>query len=151
MNTPSHPSASGANRSLTPLPKPGRGEHLLFVDDEEYLTQMGVVLLTRLGYRVSPFNDPQLAFAAFAATPDAFAGLITDLCMPGLNGIDLACRIRGVRPELPVVLATGFSRPHDLARAHALGFGRVLEKPFTLEKFVEALLTALRPHEPRTK
>lgn len=144
MTTPSQPS-TGGSRSLTPLPKPGRGEHLLLVDDEEYLTQMGVVLLTRLGYRVSPFNDPHRAYDAFAADPDAFACLITDLCMPGLNGIDLACLLRGLRPGLPVVLATGFSKPHDLARAHALGLGRVLEKPFTLEKFVEALLEALRP------
>ncbi len=133
MTTPLHPNT------------PGRGEHLLLVDDEAYLTQMGAALLTRLGYRVTPFNDPEQAYAAFAAAPDSFACLVTDLCMPGLHGIDLACRVRELRPGLPVVLATGFSRPNELARAQALGFGRVLEKPFTLEKFVEALLEALRP------
>ena len=111
--------AGAAQRPAVPLPTPGQGEHLLLVDDEVYLTQMGAVLLSRLGYRVTPFNDPEQAYAAFAADPGSFACLITDLCMPGLHGIDLACRVRQLRPGMPVVLATGFSRPHELARAQA--------------------------------
>ena len=143
MILPSRPSSATSQRPPTPLPTPGRGEHLMFVDDEEYLTQMGVALLTRLGYRVSPFNDPEKAYESFANGPDGYACLITDLCMPRLNGIDLATRVRELRPAFPVILATGFSKQQDLARARDLGFGRVLEKPFTVEKFVEALVEAL--------
>src|SRR5262245_47922015 len=121
--------AGPAQQPGVPLPTPGRGEHLLLVDDEVYLTQIGAALLTRLGYRVTAFNDPEQAYAAFAAAPDSFACLITDLCMPPLHGIDLACRVRQLRPGMPVVLATGYSSPDDLERAQALGFGRVLEKP----------------------
>jgi signal transduction histidine kinase len=129
---------------------PGRGEHLMFVDDEDYLVQMGTALLTRLGYRVSAFNDPLKAHAAFAADPGAYDALVTDLTMPGLKGTELARLLREIRPGLPVILTTGFSGPHELDRAKALGYHRVLEKPYTVDKFVEALTEALRG-EPRTK
>jgi CheY-like chemotaxis protein len=123
---------------------PGRGEHLLFVDDEDYLVQMGTVLLTRLGYRVSGFADPQKALAAFAENPTGYDALVTDLNMPGLKGTDLARLIQQIRADLPVILTTGFSGPHELDRARAFGFTRVLEKPYTVDKFVEALTQALR-------
>jgi CheY-like chemotaxis protein len=122
---------------------PGHGERILFVDDEEYLAQMGVALLARLGYRVSAFTDPEQAWAAFAAEPAAFAALVTDLTMPGLKGTDLASRMRQVRPDLPVILTTGYSGPHEVARAESLGFHRMLEKPFTVEKFSSLLERAL--------
>jgi DNA-binding NtrC family response regulator len=122
---------------------PGRGEHLLFVDDEDYLARMGEALLTRLGYRVSTFTDPEKALQAFAADPAAYAALVTDLTMPVLKGTDLACRARQLRPDLPVILTTGFSGPHELDRARRLGFQRVLEKPFTVDKFVDVLRSAL--------
>jgi signal transduction histidine kinase/FixJ family two-component response regulator len=125
----------------------GHGERILFVDDEEYLAQMGVALLARLGYRVSAFTDPEQAWAAFAAEPGAFAALVTDLTMPGLKGTDLASRIRQVRPDLPVILTTGYSGPHEVARASSLGFHRLLEKPFTVEKFSNLLERALDKEE----
>ncbi|MFO0842500.1 MAG: response regulator [Gemmataceae bacterium] len=113
------------------------------MDDEEYLVQMGAALLTRQGYRVSAFTDPQKALAAFAEGPGDYDALITDLNMPGLKGTDLARLAREVRPDLPVVLTTGFSWPHELDRARAGGFTRVLDKPYTMDKFVEAVTQAL--------
>ena len=122
---------------------PGRGERILFVDDEEFLTQLGAALLARLGYRVSAFTDPEKALAAFAAEPSGFDALVTDLTRPGLKGTDLANQMRQVRPDLPVVLTTGYSGPHELERARMLGFHRVLEKPFTVEKLSIVLGMAL--------
>jgi signal transduction histidine kinase len=122
---------------------PGKGEHLLLVDDESYLVEIGKAVLTRLGYRVSGFTDPEQALAAFTAQPDDFAALITDLTMPALKGTDLAQRMRAVRPALPVVLTTGFTGPHELERARALGFTRILEKPYTVDRFVDVLTKAL--------
>lgn len=126
---------------------PGHGEHLMFVDDEDYLVQMGTALLTRLGYRVSAFNDPQKAHAAFAADPGAYDALVTDLTMPGLKGTERARLVREIRPALPVILTTGFSGPHELDRAKTLGYHRVLEKPYTVGKFVEALRGKAREPE----
>lgn len=126
-------------------PQPaGPAGHVLFVDDEEYLTVMAVALLKRLGYEVTGHSDPTVALAAFEAAPGRFSVLITDVNMPGLKGTDLAARVRRIRPDLPVILATGFSGPHELDRAQAMGFTLVLEKPFTVAKFVEALEQALR-------
>jgi signal transduction histidine kinase/CheY-like chemotaxis protein len=112
---------------------------ILFVDDEDYLVQMGTALLTRLGHQVSAFTDPEKAYAAFAAEPSTYAVLITDLSMPVLRGTDLAQKIKHLRPEMPVVLTTGYSGPRDLERARELGLNRLLEKPYTLEKFVAML------------
>ena len=127
-----------AEGPLTATPNAG-APHLLFVDDEVYLAQLGEVMLGRLGYQVSAYSEPERALAAFLADPHAYAGLITDLNMPGMRGTDLADRMRRVRPDLPVILATGYSGPLELDRAQGKGFSDVLEKPFTVEKLVEIL------------
>jgi signal transduction histidine kinase len=140
------PVSDSADEGRPPLP--GKGEHLMFVDDEDYLVQMGSALLTRLGFRVSTFTDPRQAYAALAENPGGYDALVTDLTMPGLKGTDLARLAQELRPGLPVILTTGFSGPLELDRAKSLGFQRVLEKPYTLDKFVEALTQALRGPEP---
>jgi signal transduction histidine kinase len=119
--------------------KRGHGERILFVDDEETLSRMGEAMLGRLGYRVTAYTNPQEALAAFIAEPASFDALVTDLTMPRLKGTELATRIRQVRPDLPVILTTGYSSQVELDRAHALGFQQLLEKPYTAEK-IGALL-----------
>src|SRR5205807_9334013 len=114
-------------------------------DDESYITQMAVTLLRRLGCQVSAFNDPAEALRAFTAEPGRYAALITDLIMPVMRGTELARRMRLLRPELPVVLATGFCDPRELEPARQQGFGLVLEKPFSVERLVELLQQALHP------
>lgn len=139
------PVAAAANEENVLLLQ-GKGERILFVDDEEYLVQMGSALLTRLGYQVSAFSDPEKALYAFTEMPDQFAAMITDLTMPVLKGTDLAFRVRQIRPSFPVILTTGFSGPHELDRARRLGFDRVLDKPYTIEKIAEALREVLSAH-----
>ena len=63
--------------------------------------------------------------------------------MPGMRGTELADRMRQVRPDLPVILATGYSGPLELDRARANGFLHVLEKPFTVENLIEMLRRAI--------
>jgi CheY-like chemotaxis protein len=156
------PAAEGVAQkqaAARPLLALGQGERILFVDDEEYLAQMGSALLGRLGYQVTAFTDPQKALAAFIAAPGSFDALVTDLTMPGLHGSDLVSRVHQVRPDLPVIITTGYSGPHDQERARAMGPHRVLEKPFSVEKFSELLERALGrggagmklpgPHQPK--
>jgi DNA-binding NtrC family response regulator len=114
-----------------------RAPRLLFVDDEAYLAHLGEAMLGRLGYEVSAYSEPEQALEAFLADPHAFAGLITDLNMPGMRGTDLAERMRRIRPDLPVILATGYSGPLELDRAALCGFPHVLEKPYNIEKLTE--------------
>jgi signal transduction histidine kinase len=138
------PTAEASNRETDP-PASWRGEQVMFVDDESYITDMASALLRRLGFQVSAFTDPVEALKVFTAEPGRFAALITDLMMPRLKGTELARQMRLIRPELPVVLTTGCGDPRELERARQQGFPLLLEKPFNLEKFVELLRQALRP------
>ncbi len=85
----------------------GRGERILYLDDEDALVLLARRLLERLGYKVAAFSDPQLALAAFEAAPDDFDLVLSDLSMPGMTGLDVARRVLEVRPEIPVLLAVG--------------------------------------------
>jgi DNA-binding NtrC family response regulator len=111
----------------------GAGQHILLVDDEAALAQAATLSLERLGYRVTGVHSAAEALAAFHEQPGQIDLVITDLTMPGMNGTDLADALQEVRPELPIIMASGFG---GLRTAHfARGPGRraVLQKPFTAE------------------
>lgn len=119
---------------LAPEPAPrGHGERLLYVDDEEPLVYLTMQVLGRLGYNVTGFVEAEAALEAFLAEPDRFDVVITDLSMPRMSGRDLAARILEVRPNLPVILATGYIRPHDTESARRLGIRELILKPNTVE------------------
>jgi CheY-like chemotaxis protein len=103
-----------------PRPLRGWGEHVLFVDDEGFLVQLGGSILQRLGYRVSTFTDPLQALAAFRSAPGDYAAVITDLLMPRLKGLELARQVLQVRPDVPVILTSGYTGTSDEEEARAL-------------------------------
>jgi PAS domain S-box-containing protein len=84
-------------------------ESILFIDDEELLTEMGQTMLERLGYSVTTKMSSVEALATFKNKPDAFDLVITDQTMPGMTGVDLARRMLHIRPDLPIILYTGYS------------------------------------------
>ena len=84
------------------------GEHILIVDDEPGITRSLKLVFSRNGYRVTIFNDPLTAFRHFASRPADIEIILTDLTMPGMTGLEFAQKVFAIRPELPVVLATGF-------------------------------------------
>ena len=106
-----------------------RGEHILFVDDEEAIVYVATLILRRLGYRVTGATDAVQALQEFRSRPHEFAAVVTDLAMPGLSGHDLARQVREIRPDIPVVLTSGYVRPGDVEAAQRLGVGEVLLKP----------------------
>ncbi len=108
---------------------PGHGEHILFVDDEEAIVYVATLILSRLGYRVTGAADAVQALQDFRSRPHDFAAVVTDLAMPGLSGHDLARQVREIRPDIPVVLTSGYVRPEDAEAAQRLGVGDVLLKP----------------------
>ncbi len=89
-----------------PLP-PGT-ESVLFVDDEEVLVDIGRRTLERLGYRVTTSTSSVEALRLFRENPDAFDLIIADQAMPRLTGRELAAEVRRIRPDLPVIICTGF-------------------------------------------
>ena len=130
------PAASGevpaAPDAAAPAPR-GHGERVLYVDDEEPLVYLTMQVLGRLGYDVTGFVEAEAALKAFLAEPDRFDVVITDLSMPRMSGRDLAARILEVRPDLPVILATGYIRPQDTESARRLGIRDLILKPNTVD------------------
>ncbi len=112
----------------------GAGEHILFVDDEEQLVVLASEMLKRLGYRVSAFNRPRKALAAFQADPKSFDLVVSDLSMPEMIGPELAQEILRIRPDIPIVIATGYIRPEDTERVRAVGVKALVLKPNTVEE-----------------
>lgn len=104
-------------------------ERILLVDDEEVLVDLGRETLTRLGYRVATYTNSTEALAAFQAAPDQFDLVITDQTMPLLTGEGLAQALRAIRPNLPIILCTGFSHAITEEKARASGLDAFLMKP----------------------
>ena len=115
---------------------PAGSERVLFVDDEKLLTEIGKQMLESYGYRVTCRTSSVEALALFRAKPDQFDLVITDLAMPNLSGLELAAEMIGLRPEIPVILCTGFSERITLARAEAAGIKSFMLKPVSLEDLI---------------
>ncbi|CAM3118593.1 hybrid sensor histidine kinase/response regulator [Rariglobus hedericola] len=125
----------------------GSGQHVLFIDDEQPLAQLGQSILEALGYRATAFTDAAEALAHFKSAPGDFDLVITDLSMPGIMGTDLAAEILAIRSDIPVVLTTGYSAKMDSGAVQSLGIGELLLKPFSFRSLsiaVDRLLSESR-------
>lgn len=121
----------------------GHGQHILLVDDEPALVDMGQRLLARLGYRVTAVNSPGQALVTFQEQPGTFAAVICDLTMTGLSGIELAERLHGLQQDMPIILTTGRAFELPPRQMRALGIRQVVPKPATLRMLGQALQRAL--------
>jgi PAS domain S-box-containing protein len=108
-------------------------ERILFVDDEETLTRLGVEMLKDLGYDAVGTTRPLEALEIFNAQPHGFDLVITDMTMPDLTGDQLTQAIHEHRPDIPVIICTGFSKFLTTERISALGIRALLMKPVTVE------------------
>jgi len=126
---------------------PGDGETILFVDDEQIMAELNRELLTNLGYEVVTTTDPKRAIALFEEDPARFDLIITDKTMPGMTGFDLARKIRRLRPDIPVLLCSGFQEKGDLGKVEELGLARLLVKPIRVCDLSRAVRTALEKQE----
>ncbi len=133
--------AVGPTTSAAPR---GRGERVLYVDDESALVLLATRVLQRLGYQVAGYTEPRQALQAFESNPQDFDVLITDLSMPALSGFDLVRRIRAVRPDIPVVMTSGYVRPEDQETALSIGVQELILKPDTIDALGEVLSRLLR-------
>jgi CheY-like chemotaxis protein len=92
---------------------------------------MGTQILQRLGYAVTKQTSSSEALALFKVQPDAFDLVITDMTMPGLTGDKLALEMMAVRPDIPVVLCTGYNKKISEEMATAIGIKAMVFKPIT--------------------
>jgi PAS domain S-box-containing protein len=124
-------------------PERGHQEHILYVDDEEGLVMLGTLFLQRLGYQVTGHVDASAALEDFRSRPDFFAAVVTDLSMPRMSGFELVRQLLAVRPDLPILLTSGYVRPEEEVLASQLGIRRIILKPSTVDDLAEALFEAL--------
>ncbi|MDH5547425.1 MAG: response regulator [Gammaproteobacteria bacterium] len=113
----------------TPSKMNARKNRILVVDDETSVMVFVQELLKFAGYNVEAFSNPLTALDRFTSSPHSFDLLITDQTMPGITGVDLVQHILSLRPELPVVLCTGFSERVTEETAHQFGITKFLKKP----------------------
>jgi CheY-like chemotaxis protein len=92
---------------------------------------------------VASCDDPTDAFDTFAEDPDAWDVVVTDQTMPGLTGMELARRLLQRRPDLPIVLCTGFSETANEETARAAGIAAFLNKPVDPDKLASAVRRVL--------
>lgn len=107
----------------------GGDEHIMLVDDEALLLEMTGKVLQRLGYMVTRVGDGRQALELFRAEPQRYHLVITDQTMPGLTGMDLAARLLALRPDLPVLLCTGYSAGISEEKVVQAGLKGLLYKP----------------------
>ncbi len=116
---------------------------ILFVDDEETLADLGKQMLSHLGYEVISMTSGREALAVFRAQPDWFDLVFTDYTMPSMTGAELARKIMSMRPDIPVVLCSGYSETINEEKARELGVSAFVMKPFTSRDIAELVSKAL--------
>jgi CheY-like chemotaxis protein len=121
----------------------GSGQTVMIVDDEVALVQLGEEMLAQLGYEPVGFASSAEALAEFRAQPMRFDAVLSDEAMPVMTGSELAQEIRRIRPDLPIVLMSGYVSPALAARAKELGVVEILTKPLGSRDIALSLSTAL--------
>jgi CheY-like chemotaxis protein/two-component sensor histidine kinase len=116
----------------------GKGR-ILVVDDEKYIVEMLKEMLGQLGYEVAARYSSADALEFFQAQPERFDLVITDQTMPHMTGTDLAKEMLKIRPDIPIIICTGFSAVIDVARAKKIGIKAFLMKPVALQQLAEEI------------
>ena len=135
--------------SEVPEPEPiapsrgGGGERILYVDDDKLVGDALTELLNLMGFRATHKLVPREALALFRERPQDFDLMITDRAMPGMTGGELAARVLEVRPDLPVLLLTGYADPAMEQELRQIGVLEVLAKPISAQKLSEAVRRGL--------
>ena len=118
-------------------------EQILLVDDEEVILTMEKQVLERLGYQVTSRTSSLEALEAFRANPDRFDLVITDMAMPNMPGDKLALELTKIRPDIPIMLCTGFSEKMSEEKAAAIGIRSFLFKPIVMRDFAQEIREVL--------
>ncbi|HEY4300523.1 MAG TPA: ABC transporter substrate-binding protein [Candidatus Didemnitutus sp.] len=147
-----------ASASIAPAPLPvlataspsrsfpapfGDGRTIMLVDDEEFVREVTANLLRRLGFATQNFSRGSDALKAFEPSSANIAAVLTDLSMPEMNGLELAERLLALRPDLPIVLASGHLPAETQQVAERMGIRAFVQKPFATQELIATLRAAL--------
>jgi CheY-like chemotaxis protein/two-component sensor histidine kinase len=125
----------------------GQGELILLVDDEKPVVDMMTQMLERLGYTVVAETSSTDALKTFQAEPDKFDLVITDYAMPNMTGKQLAKELVSIRPDIPIILCTGFSEDIDSEEARSVGIKEFVTKPIARENIALIIRNVLDKKE----
>jgi len=117
----------------------GRGEHVLFVDNESVLVFVGTSTLEQNGYKATGLSNVEAALREFQQRPEAFDAVITDLSMPAMSGLQFAGELRRLRANIPIILTSGYFSPEHQMHAERLGVRVLLTKPVNARELLSAL------------
>jgi len=127
IESESSPRYESANLMLTGT------EHILFVDDEPFQTDIAKRMLTRLGYHLTTCTSSIEALEIFRQTPEVFDLVITDMTMPRMPGDVLAKKLIAIRPDIPVIVCTGYSERINSDVADKIGVRELVMKPVVIK------------------
>lgn len=134
---------------FTPTTLPtGNGERILFVDDESILVTLGQKSLERLGYHSVCHTDSTEALRDFMQNPHRFDAVVTDRMMPNLSGIEFARKLLAIRPDLPIIMLTGYTDTQSSEEIRLAGVRELLLKPIEWKDLAHILYNILHSPNP---
>lgn len=122
----------------TEIPR-GKGERILFVDDEAPIMLVGRLMLEEIGYKVDGETEAPAALERVRANPGGYDLVVTDLTMPEMTGLEFTRRLQEIRPDMPIILTTGYNATLTDARVKELGIQEMLLKPLSMHSLGMAL------------
>ena len=118
-------------------------ERILVVDDEPYQVDVARQILERLGYKVTTYTDSTEALDAFRSAPQAVDLVLTDTTMPKMTGDVMGQAMLAIRPDLPIIICTGYTQRLNPAKALQAGFRDFLMKPLIMRELARTIRSAL--------
>lgn len=118
-------------------------EHILFIDDEPVLVDLSKRMLERLGYEVTSRTSSLEALELFKARPDRFDLVITDMTMPNMTGDRLARELMKIRPDIPIIICTGYSEQMSEEKAKWVGIKAFAMKPVAMKDLAKTVRKVL--------
>ncbi|MCB1694464.1 MAG: response regulator, partial [Pseudomonadales bacterium] len=140
---PLRESRAGSTKTQVAHDAPSGTERILVVDDEAMIAEVMKRILEQLGYCVSSFTSSEEAFEHFASDPYNYDLVVTDMTMPGMTGDVLAERVNAIRPELPLILCSGYNEHLSYERLKRFGVREFVKKPAGVQVWAEAIRRAI--------
>jgi len=122
---------------------PTGSERILYVDDEKVLVDLADSMLSTLGYKLTKTTSSLEALERFRENPHAFDLVITDMTMPGMTGEKLAQRLLEIRPDIPIILCTGYNEHITDEIAKKIGIRRFIMKPLDMKDLSKTIRSVL--------
>lgn len=130
-------------KTITAEPAKRGNERILIIDDEKEIVELMYKMLGRFGYQVTAKTSSTEALKLFRSAPGRFDLVVTDQTMPGTTGIELSKIIRKIRPDMPIVLCTGFSETITEEKLKAIGIKKYIMKPVRCSEIARIIRSVL--------